>query len=505
MMMRLVLGCAFALAAGLGLAGCAGGEGARRSTPPVERATRPARPAEMRPRPRARKPPLRPVAARSVAARRVAARRVTIPPDLFTRKPAGPPKSGLKTVNALGEAKLKKHTAGANAFAWALYDRLRRKKGNVFFSPFSVSSALAMVRAGAAGRTLRQMAKVMRIKLPEGAVHRGFNQHLVTVNDADGGSSTVRVANSLWGQQGVTFGAKFLKRTRRYYDARLSVVDFHGNPSGAAHAINLWCAKQTNNLIRRVVNRHSFSVDTRLVLVNAIYFQSDWKSTFDKSDTASKPFYLDHRRRRHVKVDTMYQLMKIGYYKKGRLRVGVIPYLDKSYSMVVLTYRGRLSRLETRLRTRGALDKLVKKATPRMIEVYLPKFELTLSYGLVKPLSKMGMRDLFTKRANLKPTAPGRNLFVSEVRHRAYVKVDEEGTVAAAVTAVSEDENGDDSHPVLRADMPFLFFIRHNPTGLILFAGRVANPTPQAKAIRRRPRRGVRPRPRPRHHVDEDS
>lgn len=472
--------------AGVLLLGCSGGDGSGQTTPPPERPRPKVAPAMMQPAARTRPAP--------------APRRRAEPPP--KRRQA----QTFRVVKALDSAQLAKHVAGSNVFAAKLYDRLRRhKKGNLFFSPFSVASALAMVRAGAAGKSLRQLAKLMRIKLPEEAVHRGFNQQLVALNGSANSADNVRVANSLWGRLGARFGLKFLARTRDYYGAIARTVDFRLDAAGAARQINTWVAKQTKNLIKRVADKHSFTHDTLLVLINAIYFKADWKSKFDKSNTTSKPFFMDHRRRRHVMADMMYQLTKVSYYKKGRLRIGIIPYLNTNYSMVVLTYRGRLSRLESRLRKGRLLAKLLKKARPQNVELHLPRFQFSTKYPLKRILATMGIGDLFTTSANLDPAAPGHKMYLNRVLHKAYINVDEEGTIAAAVTMVELEDNGNDHHPTLRCDAPFLFFIRHNPTGLILFAGRVSNPNPEAKVIGKRPRKRKRRPPRPRRHMAEDS
>jgi len=469
--------------AGVMLLGCAGSDGVGGSTPTVKRP-------RTRVAPAARRPAARRPAARRPAARPAAKRRVTL-----KTPPARPRATPLRVVKALSATQLKKHVAGNNAFARALYDRLRRQKGNLFFSPFSVTSALAMVRPGAAGKSLRQLAKIMQIRLPEEAVHRGFNQQVVGLNSSVKGADNVRLANSLWGQLGTRFGKSYLARIRRYYGAPLNTLDFAKNAIGAARRINVWVSQQTKKLINKMIDSRSISGDLRLMLINAIYFKAAWKSKFKKSDTAPKPFFLDYRRKRHVVVPMMYQLTRMSYYKKGRLQIGVIPYRNPQYSMVILTYRGRLSRIERQLRRRGALARLLKKARSEMVELYLPKFTLSTSFELSSILSKMGLREIFSQRANLKLMAPDSKLFLSRVLHRAYLKVNEEGTVAAAATAALAQFNGSDHHPRLSCDSPFLLFIRYNPTGLILFAGRVSNPNPGAKIISRRPGKMKRLRP----------
>ncbi len=383
--------------------------------------------------------------------------------------------------------------AGSNAFAVELYGRLRGQEGNLFYSPASIHTALAMTAAGARGTTAKEMSGVLH--LPAAGVHEDYAALLEKLNSPAAIPHTTRilgmtvrrtkpayrlvVANALWGQDGCAWKRDFLDLVSRRYGAGLQTVDFKTAAGEAAKTINAWVAKKTAGKIRDLVSRGALPPLTRLVLTNAIYFKAAWDEDFSRSATKNKPF--------HVTADTtvtaplMYRQDRFGYLETADFQALEMPYTGRDLSMVVFLPRtvDGLEDFEKNLdagRLRRWLGKLEKTA----VKVTFPRFTVRSGFSLADPLGKMGMADAFTAAADFSGMTDAENIFIADVLHKAFVAVDEKGTEAAAATAVvmkATAAPGPRPEPkVFTADHPFLFVIRHRPTGLVLFMGRVANP-----------------------------
>ena len=368
---------------------------------------------------------------------------------------------------------------GSNAFAVDLYGVLREAKGNIFFSPYSISTALAMTWAGARENTAAQMAKVLHVDLPPERLHRAFSALIAEINKAGGEGCQLSVANALWGQNGYGFLDGFLKLLRQHYAAELTEVDFVRATEAARKAINDWVAQQTNDKIKDLIQPGVLDALTRLVLTNAVYFKGDWADPFDKEATADGPFWLSADK--SVEVPMMNQTGDFAYAESDQCQVLELPYAGDALSTVVVLPRARdgLARLEAELTEQKLADWLARPRR-RKVVVTIPRFKLTSQFGLVPTLKKLGMTDAFSVPPADFSGMNGRlDLFISAVIHKAYVDVNEEGTEAAAATAVVVMLGGvppREERTVFRADHPFIFLIRHNPSGSILFIGRLANP-----------------------------
>ena len=370
---------------------------------------------------------------------------------------------------------------GNNRFALDLYARLRADQpGNLFFSPGSLSTALAMTYAGAKGETASQMAKVLHFTLPQEKLHPAFASLNRTWNpDGNGRGFRLSVANRLWGQEGFHFLPEFLAITREDYGAELAQVDLRGQTEKARQQINAWVEEQTQGKIRDLIPPGALDSLSRLVLTNAIYFKGDWTKPFEKRATKDTPFHVTSRQT--LDVPMMYQEDRFPFWAGEGLKILELPYGTGDLSMLVLLpdrIEG-LADLEARM-TDGTLARWLSGPRREKVRVYLPRFKLTSQFQLADVLKAMGMPLAFTPdRADFSGMDGQRDLFVSAVIHQAYVDVNEEGTEAAAATGIAVAATAvmvPKEPPVFRADHPFLFLIRENRTGSILFLGRLVNP-----------------------------
>jgi len=253
-------------------------------------------------------------------------------------------------------------------------------------------------------------------------------------------------------------------------------VDFVGATEKSRQAINLWVEDQTNKKIKDLIPQGVLTALTRLVLTNAIYFKGDWASQFKESATKDASFKLGGGKT--VQAPLMYQKGKFGYKEDRDVQVLSMPYKGDDLSMVVVLPKkvDGLADVTANL-TAAKIDAWTTRLYKRDVYVHLPKFKVESQFGLNDVLAKMGMPDAFdSSKANLSGMNGARNLYISAVIHKAYVDVNEEGTEAAAATAVVVALRSAPRRTTFRADHPFLFLIRHNKTGAILFMGRLANP-----------------------------
>jgi serpin B len=380
---------------------------------------------------------------------------------------------------------------GNNSFALELYAKLRAEQGNLFFSPYSISTALAMTYAGARGSTASQMAQVLHFPTPvdekagpsPAAMNRGqfdsaFGQIIKDLNEKGRkGGYTLTVANALWGQQGYGFLDEFLKSVEANYDGRLNEVDFVAATEKARKTINTWVEKQTKDKIKDLIPAGVLDSMTRLVLTNAIYFKGNWARQFKKDQTKDAPFTLADGRK--VQAPMMNQTGQFRYTETETFQGLELPYVDNELSMIILLPKqfDGLSEFEKTL-TAENLPQWLSRLFPREVIVSVPKFKATKQFSLASMLAAMGMKDAFTPDADFSGMDGKKDLFISAVIHKAYVDVNEEGTEAAAATGVtmSLTSLGPSQTPVFRADHPFVFLIRDNRSGSILFIGRLMNP-----------------------------
>lgn len=366
--------------------------------------------------------------------------------------------------------------AGATAFALDLYARLRTRKGNVFLSPWSITTALGMTYAGAKGITAREMAKALHFSLPQSRLHPalGAVQSLLKPGKGD----VLAVANRIYPQSGLALLPPFVRTLKSSYGTTVQPLDFKTRFEPARKTINAWVLHRTQKRIRNLLHRGDLDQTTRMVLVNAIYFKGSWAHAFDKS--ATHPAAFQRAQGKTVKVPMMHQTRRFGYGALGDTAILELPYKGSRLAMVVLLPKrpDGLTRLEKTL-TPQKLTRALATLRPRKVSVYLPRFKLTARFQLKKQLQALGVRAAFTDRANFRGIATQELLKISKVIHQATCDVAEEGTVAAAATAVIMARVGGRpaAPPEFRADHPFLILIRDRKTGAILFLGRLADPT----------------------------
>ncbi|MGK3966041.1 serpin family protein [Sorangium sp. So ce118] len=381
---------------------------------------------------------------------------------------------------AVPAADLEELVGGNTDFALALHQQLAGMPGNLFYSPYSMSSALAMTYAGARGATETEMAGALRFTLPQERLHPAFNALDLALarrgqgaEGKDGEGFRLNVANALWGQVGSSFVPSFLDVLAESYGAGLHVVDFAQAPDEARGIINGWVAERTEDRIKDILPEGAIQPATRLVLTNAVYFNAAWQFPFDEEDTAPGDFTLVDGTA--VSVPMMNGSAQVGYGEGDGYEALELPYDGGELSMVlVLPAEG--GDLEAGL-DRERLEGVIGSLGTRSVAMTLPKFKFESTLDLVPQLVELGMPIAFTGRADFSGIDGQGGLFISDVLHKAFVSVDEAGTEAAAATAVVIGETSAPEPATIRFDRPFLLFIRDIETGAILFVGRVMNPS----------------------------
>lgn len=363
------------------------------------------------------------------------------------------------------------------AFALDLYQQLRGGNDNLFFSPHSISAALAMTYAGARGETAQQMADTLHFTLPQAQLHTAFNGLGVALtSQADSEDAfQLNIANAIWGQQGYAFQADYLDTLAENYGAGLRIVDFVGETETARQTINDWVSAATEEKIQDLIPSGSLSSLTRLVLTNAIYFNSKWVHPFDPNVTENGRFTLLDGT--EISVPMMSQTSPFNYMKGKSYEAIALPYRDSSMEMLlVLPQAGTFDAVEGSFSPTLLAD-VDKNLRQQQVHLLLPKYTFESEFNLTQTLSGMGMPLAFSSQADFSGMTGDRELSLSEVVHKAFVAVDEEGTEAAAATAVIVGLTSAVEEPlVVRVDRPFLFLIRDTESGAVLFVGRVLDP-----------------------------
>jgi len=367
---------------------------------------------------------------------------------------------------------------GNTEFALDLYQKLRTTDGNIFFSPYSISTALAVTYAGARRDTAIQIAQALHFLLDQKQLHPAFALLEAKLGEVGKkGQVQLRIANTLWPQKGYALLEEFLALMKQYYGVLITAVDY-GNAEAARHTINAWVEEKTENKIKDLILPRMLDALTRLVLVNAIYFKGNWASQFDQRLTSDAPFWVTPDDQ--VQVPTMTQKHKFRYGEGNGLQILELPYAGDDLSMIVLLPEGIgvLAKLEDSL-TGENLGRWARNLRETEVEVFLPRFEITFPFRLDDTLKSMGMVDAFSDRADFSGMDE-EPLYISAVLHKAFLAVNEEGTEAAAATAVIMARGPPSLPPIFRADHPFVFLIRENSAGSILFLGKVVNPASRA-------------------------
>ena len=376
---------------------------------------------------------------------------------------------------------------GNSAFAFDLYRTLATEDGNLFYSPYSISLALAMTYAGARGETERQMAETLRFRLPQERLHPTFNAldlQLASRGDGARGEDDegfrLNIANAVWGQEDYDFLDAFLDVLAESYGAGVRPTNFREAPEESRVRINDWIAEQTEDRIKDLIPGGVIDDLTRMVLTNAIYFNAGWNHPFNKAATVPRTFHLLDGT--EVEVPMMSQTARYGYTRGDGYQAVELSYRGGDMAMtILLPDQGGLRGFEESLDD-AYVSRIVEDIEPRRVLLTIPKFEYESQFGLVDTLKSMGMENAFDARRSDFSGIDGRSciedgvpcLLISDVVHKAFVLVDEEGTEAAAATGVVVIL---ESEPItVTVDRPFIFLIRDIETGTVLFVGRVVDP-----------------------------
>jgi serpin B len=371
---------------------------------------------------------------------------------------------------------------GNSTFAFDLYQQLKGEEGNVFYSPYSISAALAMTYAGARGETEQQMADTLHYLLSQDKLHPAFNGLDIELAQRGEGAEgkdekgfRLNIVNAIWGQKDYTFLPGYLDTLAENYGAGLRVLDFVHAPEESRVTINEWVSDQTEGRIKDLIPKGLIDALTRLVLTNAIYFNAAWEHSFSEDSTQDGVFHLLDGS--EVTVPMMKQTETFGYAMTEGYQAVELPYDGSELSMIILLpEEGRFKDFEELL-DYGRYEDIVSAMQHGRIALTMPRFEFESEFKLNEFLKAMGMTDAFSSAADFSGMTGNRDLYISDVLHKAFVSVDESGTEAAAATAVIMRLTAAPGMPVtFTIDRPFIFLIRDIETGTILFVGRVLNP-----------------------------
>ncbi|MBN1940932.1 MAG: serpin family protein [Candidatus Diapherotrites archaeon] len=372
---------------------------------------------------------------------------------------------------------------GNNAFAFDLYQKLKDgDKENVFFSPWSISSAFGMVYEGAKGETAGEIQGVLKFPSDSETRLPGFALLYNTLNKC-GKPYALNTANAIWVQQNFPFKEDYISIIENRYAGKVTNMDFAGNAEGARQTINSWVEEQTNNKIKNLIPPGVLNAFTRLVLTNAIYFKGDWDVQFEKAETKKEEFRASAGS--SVMVDMMHMYEKeesFNYMENDDLQMLELPYKGEEISMLILLPKDDDIETINSYLNAAKLSELKAGMRKAEVEIFLPKFEFETKYFMNDTLREMGMETPFspaeadfTKMADIDLEIE--RLYITDVIHQAYVKVDEEGTEAAAATAIIMGiTTAMPNYKIFRADHPFIFIIQEKGNGGILFMGKMGNP-----------------------------
>lgn len=384
-------------------------------------------------------------------------------------------------------------TAGINAFGLDMYQRLARDQAeaNLFFSPYSISETLAMAYAGARGATAQQMAQALHFSEAGPDLHARFDGLFLALENQkkqfsakDHAPFSLNSANAIWGQKGHVFDQDYLDTLARWYGAGLMQLDF-SEPEQARKTINTWVAQSTEQKILDLIPPGIISADMRMVLTNAVYFKARWLNKFYENGTEPGAFHTPGGAA--VTTPMMHQQNEFAYVAGDGYTALSLPYDDSSIQMaVILPDEGRFQEIQDSLNPdmlNALLTSLVSRSTSGEVVLTMPKFQLTSEFSLAQVLSDLGMPDAFSPGAadfsGMDGMSGPDGIFIANVIHKAFIDVNENGTQAAAATAVTGDGAAAPQAPpvTITLDRPFIYCIHDAHTNLILFMGRVMDPS----------------------------
>jgi len=364
-----------------------------------------------------------------------------------------------------------------NQFTFDLYSRYKSKDGNILYSPYSIFSALAMTYEGAKGKTAEEMQAVFHF--PQDAFIRrsSYLEIYKKINKKDK-EYTLSTANALWAQKDYKFLEDYFNLVDKYYGGKATNLDFIKETEESRLVINSWVEEQTNNKIKDLIPPGFITPSTRLVLTNAIYFKGFWLKQFDKEDTKEEDFRVSPDTK--IKVQMMHLTGEFNYAETEKLQILELPYVGNELSMLIFLPKGDDLKVVEESLNPEKLSEWKKLLRNEEVNVSLPKFKLETKYFMAEDFMEMGMPTAFTPgEADFSGMTGNKDLHISQVIHQAFVEVNEEGTEAAAATAVVTKGMPIRLEPIkiFKADHPFIFIIQDRDMGNILFIGRVSDPT----------------------------
>ncbi|GAB4310240.1 serpin family protein [Pseudothermotoga elfii] len=363
----------------------------------------------------------------------------------------------------------------SNLFGVDLYKVLSEKPGNIFFSPFSISSAFAMTYIGADSDTAQQMKNVLHFDLDDEMLLSNFSQLITSLNQSNE-NYQLSVANSMWLQEGYPFLKEFVEQIQKYYQSWINYVDFANHKDEAREEINKWIEANTNNKIIDLIKPDDIDSLTRLVLTNAIYFKGLWLNPFDPSSTRKESFHISKNEKKEI--DMMFKNIIANYTEDSSVQVLELPYAKNKISMIIVLPKEDkdLGQIEKNI-SLDLFKKWRSSLKPTEVNVHIPKFKTECRFNLKQTLMSMGIVDAFTDAADFSKMDGTKMLKIKDVIHQSFIEVYEEGTQAAAATATIVNIKIAPKKPVeFRANRPFIFFIYDSTYDLILFIGRLINP-----------------------------
>lgn len=366
-----------------------------------------------------------------------------------------------------------------NKFAFDLLKEIPYEDDNMVVSPFSISTALAMTYTGAREATLEEMATIMHFDRNQERFHKEYGEYLASLNKLAADNIQLNIANSLWAQEDYHFLDSFFEINKLHYDSETFQVNFQTNREQVRTDINDWVFEETREKIQDLIAPGVLTDDTRLVLVNAIHFFGPWLTEFDPDITRENVFFLQDRQ--SVMADFMFRSDHFNYYQDEQLQALEIPYSGEDFSMLlVLPGEGiPLQDIEKEMDA-DAFARIINEMQHKEVDVFVPKYEAETKLDLEETLMAMGMQRPFNRMADFSGMTGKLDLKIDKVIHQAMIEVAEEGTEAAAATAVvviRKTSIDPDPRTVFMANRPFMFFIKDNTHNSILFAGRVMNPS----------------------------
>ena len=366
-----------------------------------------------------------------------------------------------------------------NSFSFDFFKVLYGNDGeNVFFSPYSIFTALAMTYEGAKEETAIEMKDILNVEQDNTSFHT-YMRNIYDVLNKEDSDYDISTANALWVKENFHLLETYLSIIRDYYGGEATEVDF-SNPAEAAAIINEWVEEHTNNLIKDLITEDTIDSYTALILTNAIYFKGVWEIQFDPVNTTNETFEVSSENSIEAPTMKIIGTEDMFYYTEtDEIQVLELPYTGDDLSMVILLPKDNdLSSIISTM-DNSKYSELISSLSEENVDIYLPKFKIETSYSLKNYLKELGMSKSFTSDADFSGITGAKDLFIDEVLHKAFIDVNEEGTEAAAATAVVMKLTSTADGPtrfIFNCDHPFIYIIQHKETGTILFMGVVSNP-----------------------------